>query len=174
VQAVTLYHVMVEGVLALAGQRLVLRVLRVNDLLPGFRAGLTAVTRDESRHVSYGIWALQRAILAGRHGDVASIVDRTLEPCIRLQANPRVRLAPPRDLPPDSRVDPRDQWAFAIESVTGRLRTAGMTATYVASVYWRAWSYIWDSVASYERLHGEEHPVRAWERGDVEVNCVAR
>src|SRR5215831_20206708 len=65
VQAVTLYHLMIEALLALPGQRRVLRLLRANELLPGFRAGFTAVTRDESRHVSYGVWALRQAVRSG-------------------------------------------------------------------------------------------------------------
>src|SRR5207244_11993556 len=93
VQAVTLYHLVVEGLLALTGQRFVLRVLRVNDLLPGFRAGLTAVTRDESRHVSFGIWSLQRAVAAGRQADVSAVVARALAPPSRAFAHPRVRRA---------------------------------------------------------------------------------
>jgi ribonucleoside-diphosphate reductase beta chain len=169
VQAVTLYHLVVEGLLALTGQHFVLRVLRVNDLLPGFRAGLTAVTRDESRHVSFGIWSLQRAVAAGRQADVSAVIDRTLEPSIRAYANPRVRLARPLDLPPDSRVDPRDNWSFVVSSITQWLRTIGLGADYVAAVHWRAWSHIWASVALYEQLHGEDHPVRAWERGEVKA-----
>src|SRR5205807_2898210 len=146
VQAITLYHLMVEGVLALTGQRFVLRVLHLNGLLPGFRSGLTAVTRDESRHVSYGIWALQRAVRLGHQRDVAKVVDRTLRPCLLAYANPRVRLARPRDLPSDSRVDPRDNWTFVVDSITRRLRTIGVSADYLAEVHWRAWSYIWASV----------------------------
>src|SRR5262249_58454472 len=45
VQALTVYHLMVEALLALPNQRRILRVLRASDLLPGFRAGFTPVTR---------------------------------------------------------------------------------------------------------------------------------
>src|SRR5205085_980618 len=40
---------------------------------------------------------------------------------------------------------------------------------YLADVERRAWAYVRDSVADYERIHGAEHPVRAWERGEVET-----
>src|SRR5204862_7701828 len=82
VRAVTLYRLMIEGMLALPGQRRLLRLLRASGLLPGFRAGFTAVTRDESRHVSYAISALREAVQAGREGDIRDVVDRTLPYCV--------------------------------------------------------------------------------------------
>jgi ribonucleoside-diphosphate reductase beta chain len=169
VQAVTVYHLMVEGVLALPGQRRLLRILRAGNLLPGFRAGFTAVTRDESRHVSYGVWALREAVRTGREQDIREIVDRTLAPCLAVGTNPLIKLPRPQDLPSFARLDPREQWAFVIDSVTKRLRTAAVGQEYVADVERRSWELIWKRVGDYEERHGEEHPVRAWERGEVEA-----
>ena len=53
-KAVAMYHIVIEGVLALTGQKFILAWARDNDILPGFRAGFTAVARDESRHVAFG------------------------------------------------------------------------------------------------------------------------
>lgn len=53
-KAIAVYHIVIEGVLALTGQKFILAWARNNDMLPGFRAGFTAVARDESRHVSFG------------------------------------------------------------------------------------------------------------------------
>ena len=53
-KAIAVYHIVIEGVLALTGQKFILAWARNNDILPGFRAGFTAVARDESRHVSFG------------------------------------------------------------------------------------------------------------------------
>ena len=53
-KAVAMYHIVIEGVLALTGQKFILAWARDNQLLPGFRAGFTAVARDESRHVAFG------------------------------------------------------------------------------------------------------------------------
>jgi hypothetical protein len=53
-KAIAVYHLVIEGVLALTGQKFILEWARNNDLLPGFRAGFTAVARDESRHVAFG------------------------------------------------------------------------------------------------------------------------
>jgi ribonucleoside-diphosphate reductase beta chain len=169
VQAITLYHLMVEAVLALPGQRRLLRICRANELLPGFRAGFTAVTRDESRHVSYGIWALRQAVAAAREADIRLVVDRTLPFCIGVGGNPEVKLPRPADVPPTMRLDPMEQWRFVVDSITKRLRTTGVHPEYVADVGARAWKLIWDGVARYEERHGEEHPVRAWQRGEVEV-----
>ena len=55
IEGVTLYHVIVEGTMALAGQRSILDFYRQNNLFPAFRGGFTAVARDESRHVVFGV-----------------------------------------------------------------------------------------------------------------------
>jgi len=167
VQAITLYHLMIEGVLALPGQRRLLRLTRMNDLLPGFRAGFTAVTRDESRHVSYGVWALREAVRAGREADIRTVVDRTLAYCVGVGGNPEVKLPRPQDVPPTMRLDPREQWSFVVDSITKRLRTAAVGQDYVAEIESRAWDLVNRGVQRYEEIHGEEHPVRAWERGEV-------
>ena len=173
VQALTVYHLMVEGQLALTGQRSTLRLLRELDLLPAFRAGFTAVTRDESRHVSFGVWALREAVRAGHEGDIRAVVDRMLEPCMQVYSNPAVRMPDPRLLPPAGRQDPEENWSFAIDSVTKRLRTAEVSPEYVADVDRRAWDLVWANVAEYERRHGGEHPFRIWRRGEVEAAPAA-
>lgn len=55
VEGVTLYHVIIEGTMALAGQRRLLEHFRQKNIFPAFRGGFTAVARDESRHVLFGI-----------------------------------------------------------------------------------------------------------------------
>ena len=167
VRAVTLYHLMIEALLALPGQRRILRLLRAGGLLPGFRAGFTAVTRDESRHVSYGVWALRQAVRAGHEAEIRGVVDRVLASCFAVYSNAGNRLADPLDLPPTARIDPREQWSFSVEALTKRLRSAGLAADYVADVDGRAWELIRGGVARYEQTHGVEHPVRRWERGEV-------
>lgn len=58
-KAVAVYHIVIEGVLALTGQKFILAWARNNDILPGFRSGFTAVARDESRHVAFGARVLR-------------------------------------------------------------------------------------------------------------------
>ena len=54
-QTIALYHVVIEGVLAIPGQHFIQRYVEKLDLLPGFTAGINNVSRDESRHVAFGI-----------------------------------------------------------------------------------------------------------------------
>lgn len=168
VKGITIYHLMVEGILALVGQKLILRVLRLLDLLPAFRAGFTAVTRDESRHVNYGVWALQQAVSKGYESQIKETVDATLPSCFRIYANPERKIVIPKDVPSNVRQDPRKNWSFGIESLTKRLRVAGVNGDYVKGIEKRAWDVVWGCVAEYEERHGDEHPVRAWERGELQ------
>src|SRR5436305_13934719 len=62
VEGVTLYHLIIEGTMALAGQRSLLELYRQNNLFPSFRGGFTAVARDESRHVIFGVKFLREMI----------------------------------------------------------------------------------------------------------------
>src|SRR2546425_3009685 len=77
VEGITLYHVVVEGTMALAGQRSILDAYRVNGLFPAFRGGFTAVARDESRHVGFGVKFLREMIQ--RDASNAKIVHDTIE-----------------------------------------------------------------------------------------------
>ena len=54
-QSIALYHVIVEGVLAIPGQHFIQRYVERLDIMPGFSEGITNVSRDESRHVAFGI-----------------------------------------------------------------------------------------------------------------------
>ena len=62
-KAMSVYHLVIEGVLALTGQKFILAWARNNRILPGFRAGFTAVARDESRHVSFGARVIRDLIV---------------------------------------------------------------------------------------------------------------
>jgi len=48
--------------MALAGQRSLLELYRQDNLFPSFRGGFTAVARDESRHVIFGVKFLRDMI----------------------------------------------------------------------------------------------------------------
>src|SRR5437660_2000115 len=77
VEGVTLYHVIIEGTMALAGQRSLLELYRQNNLFPSFRGGFTAVARDESRHVIFGVKFLREMIQ--QDASNARIVHDTIE-----------------------------------------------------------------------------------------------
>lgn len=62
VDFVTIYHMVIEGMLGIAGQRAVREFLeRRGSIMPGMREGFALVERDEHRHVAYGTWFLAQA-----------------------------------------------------------------------------------------------------------------
>jgi ribonucleoside-diphosphate reductase beta chain len=80
VRGITVYMVVIEGTLALTGARFIIKSLKERDWLPGFTAGFTAVNRDESRHVGFGIKFLADAIKADPEN--AKIIEATLKECL--------------------------------------------------------------------------------------------
>src|SRR5260370_4481774 len=65
VEGITLYHVVVEGTMALAGQRSILEAYRTNGLFPAFRGGFASVGRDESAPGDFWVWFLSEASHSG-------------------------------------------------------------------------------------------------------------
>jgi ribonucleoside-diphosphate reductase beta chain len=124
VEGVTLYHIVIEATIALTGQRFELESMREEGLTDrGFYRGFTAVARDESRHVSFGIKVLQEAVRedAERY---APLIQKTLVECLPLITG---TLDPP---------DPRyitefghtesEVVQFAFESLNKRLHAIGI------------------------------------------------
>ncbi len=62
IRASVTYNMVVEGVLAETGYHGFRRSLQENGLLPGLLEGVTLVARDESRHIRYGVFLLNRLI----------------------------------------------------------------------------------------------------------------
>src|SRR5215210_2812070 len=54
VEAVTLYHMVIERMLALTGQHFIIQFNENAGTLPGFVEGFNKVARDEHRHVAFG------------------------------------------------------------------------------------------------------------------------
>ncbi|MFH9438985.1 ribonucleotide-diphosphate reductase subunit beta (plasmid) [Streptomyces rochei] len=86
-RAVTHFHLITEGVLALVGQRAILNALHDTTLLPGVKAGFTAMCRDESRHVSYGLHALRQGVQEGYGDEIREIVELTAPIALRIDAD---------------------------------------------------------------------------------------
>jgi putative sterol carrier protein len=53
--SITLYHLIVEATLAQPGQHFIESYLEQRDILPGFRSGMENVSRDEQRHIGFGV-----------------------------------------------------------------------------------------------------------------------
>ncbi|MBV9685182.1 MAG: ribonucleotide-diphosphate reductase subunit beta, partial [Solirubrobacterales bacterium] len=54
-QAITLYHLVIEASLAQPGQHFIEEGLGRRELLPGLRRGIAHVSRDEQRHIAFGV-----------------------------------------------------------------------------------------------------------------------
>ena len=124
VEGVTIYHIIVEATIALTGQRFELESMReIGSTDRGFYRGFTAVARDESRHVSFGIKVLQEAVREDPKR-FAPLIQRTLVECLPLIAG---TLEPP---------DPTyitefghtesEILQFALDSLNKRLRAIGI------------------------------------------------
>ncbi len=124
VEGVTLYHIVIESTIALTGQRFELEAMREQGLTDrGFYLGFTAVARDESRHVNFGLKVLRDAVRedAARY---APLIQKTLVECLPLIAG---TIDPP---------DPRyitdfghtesEILQFAFDSLTRRLQAIGI------------------------------------------------
>src|SRR5881275_1384293 len=79
VEAVTLYHMVIEGMLALTGQHFIIEYNESAGTLPGFVEGFNKVARDEHRHVAFGARFLREMAQAdSRYGEA---IQRTLVEC---------------------------------------------------------------------------------------------
>jgi ribonucleoside-diphosphate reductase beta chain len=168
VEAVVTYHLVIEGFLALTGQRSLLRFFRAVGLMPGFTAGFTAVARDESRHIGFGVHALRRRIR--ENPEMATVISLKVldlaEPSVLTVIDPDtlLRFPDPGDTPPGMRQDPIEYREFAIESLSKRLRSIGLGDATIADIggqYRDLYERFW---ARYEEVHGVEHPVRWYQR----------
>lgn len=124
IEGVVLYHLVIEATLALTGQRFLLNYTRENDLLPGFRQGFTAVARDESRHVGFGVRFLKEMVDADPRNTV--VIQDALREIVPVSLTV---IEPPggdmsyfEPLP----YGPDDLTQFAFNSLTKRLNVIGV------------------------------------------------
>ncbi|HEU4977414.1 MAG TPA: ribonucleotide-diphosphate reductase subunit beta [Solirubrobacteraceae bacterium] len=129
VEAITIYHMIIEGMLALTGQHFIIDYNERMGTLPGFVEGFTNVARDEHRHVAFGARflrdmareddrygeAIQRAL-----GEVAPIAEAVLRP---------------KWIPADQADDAEifgtsvaETRAFAMQALSRRLKVIGLAA----------------------------------------------
>ena len=64
-QAITLYHLIVEGSLAQPGQHFIEDFFASEETMPGFSAGMANVSRDEQRHIGFGVKVLSELLEEG-------------------------------------------------------------------------------------------------------------
>ena len=126
VDFVTTYHMVIEGTLALTGQKFITEYYETEGIMPGFVEGFGKVARDEHRHVAYGTWFLRES--AGRDEALGQRMQRTLMELLPIAAGV---LVPPG-------YDPHGDWellggysadevnSFAFQCLTRRLKAIGV------------------------------------------------
>ena len=167
VEGIATYHLVIEGMLALTGQKFLLGVVRELGILPAFYTGFTAVARDESRHVNYGVRALLEAGLRDRQNleRVESTIFKLLEPACFIVAAPDRKFAVgPEESPPNLRINPYEVRSFSLNSLCKRLRVVGLSDATLGEIVRRGNAYYDAAWTRYEEIHGEEHPHRYFDR----------
>lgn len=126
-EGVTVYMIVVEGTLALTGTHFIMRSLKERGLFPGFREGFTCVTRDESRHVGFGVKLLADAVR-----DDPAARDSIAETLQRVLPVATLALVPPWAEDPYDYTDPvlgvhsSEIFAWAARSLRKKLAAIGV------------------------------------------------
>jgi ribonucleoside-diphosphate reductase beta chain len=129
VEAITIYHMIVEGMLALTGQHFIIDYNEQAGTLPGFVQGFTNVARDEHRHVAFGARFLRD--MAREDPSYGAAIQRTL-----VEVGPVAEgvLRPkwiPADVPDDEAIfgaSVDETRAFALQALERRLKVIGLAA----------------------------------------------
>jgi ribonucleoside-diphosphate reductase beta chain len=125
VEAITLYHMVIEGMLALTGQHFIIDFNEREGTLPGFVRGFNFVARDEHRHVAFGARFL-RDVVAEEPKHLGTI-QRTLEESLTVADDV---LKPPWVEEDDYEyfgVSLDETRTFAAQALTRRLKVIGLT-----------------------------------------------
>jgi ribonucleoside-diphosphate reductase beta chain len=132
VRGVTTYMIVIEGMLALTAARFMIKSLKDHDWFPGFVQGFTAVNRDESRHVGFGVKFLAEAIKDDPAN--AKIVEETLKET--LPVAPLVFVPPWVDDPYDFETPfyhSSEIFEYATKSLSKKLAAMGLDPAMLAT-----------------------------------------
>ena len=125
IEGITIYHIVVEGTLALTGQRFELEEMREQGLTGhGYYQGFLAVARDESRHVNFGVKVLQEAVREDA-ARFAPIIQRTLVECLPLITD-TIHPPDPRYLTEVGHHEEDELVTFAMNALNKRLSAIGI------------------------------------------------
>jgi ribonucleoside-diphosphate reductase beta chain len=125
VEAVTLYHMIIEGMLALTGQHFIIDFNEREGTLPGFVQGFNLIARDEHRHVAFGARFLREKANEDRR--FADAIQRVMQEALPVAD---AVLAPPWVEDLDTYevfgVTMEDTRAFAVQALSRRLKVIGL------------------------------------------------
>jgi ribonucleoside-diphosphate reductase beta chain len=123
VDFVTLYHMIIEGTLALTGQWFLTDYMERKEILPGWTQGFRLISQDEHRHVAYGTWFLREKALD------AGLKRRIAERLAELIPLATAVLVPPGAAPSDYAIldyTMEETNAFAFNALQRRLKVIGI------------------------------------------------
>ena len=127
VEAVTLYHMVIEGMLALTGQHFILQYNEEQGTLPGFVEGFNKIARDEHRHVAFGARFLREMAQAdSRYGDAITRVLGEVAPIADAVLRPKWYVEGETEL---FGTDLEETRAFAMKALERRLKVIGLAPT---------------------------------------------
>lgn len=129
VDFITLYHLIIEGTLALTGQWFLTEYMERKGILPGWVEGFKLISQDEHRHVAYGTWFLRE-----KAGDPA-LKQRMVEALARLIPLAAAVLVPTGSDPNDYSIldySMEETNAFAFNALNRRLKVIGIDVASLA------------------------------------------
>jgi hypothetical protein len=126
-QAITLYHLIVEGSLAQPGQHFIEDFFASEETMPGFVSGMGNVSKDEQRHIGFGVKVLSE--LLGESNPAAQECKAAVVELLRetLPYGPAV-FSPPnldREYTECYGFSLEDIFAFGLKLIRQRWRTIG-------------------------------------------------
>ena len=127
VEAVTLYHMVIEGMLALTGQHFIMDYNESEGTLPAFVEGFSNVARDEHRHVAFGARFLRD--MTREDTRYAEAIQRAMAEVLPLAEGVLKPKWVPQDMPEDEEifgatlVETRE---FAAKALGRRLKVIGL------------------------------------------------
>jgi ribonucleoside-diphosphate reductase beta chain len=129
VEFVTLYHMVIEGMLALTGQHFITDYNEREGTLPGFVDGFTKVARDEHRHVAFGARFLRD--MTQRDARYGEAIQRTLAEVLPIAEGVLRPKWVPADTPDDQPLfgaTLAETRAFAAQALARRMKVIGLLA----------------------------------------------
>lgn len=120
------YNMIVEGTLAETGYEAYYRMLEENDLLPGLREGITNLKQDESRHIAFGLYLINR--LLEEHPALKPEFENHIESLLNDATNVIHEIFEPYDVVPFGL---NKEWFldYAIKQFQHRMNKLNLTAT---------------------------------------------
>jgi ribonucleoside-diphosphate reductase beta chain len=160
-RAVTLYHLLAEGVLAMTVLHSLTATIRALPGLGALARGLGQVSRDEARHAAFGVIATRDGVREGHRQVIVTTILDSIPSLARALVDPERLLTAPA-LPPVAAHQGRllrGQWESAGDTLQRKLTSVGLRdLADAAGTAWRQGCGA--AVEEYERVHDKRHPSR--------------